>query len=86
VDGARAHDDDEAVVLTPQDSHDRLPPVADGGRAALAEGQFLQQDRRREEGPEALDAKISRSLGHEEVPYLTVTAPSKPRREREAAS
>ena len=59
VDGARAHDDDEPVVLAAQDPRELLAAPAHGQRGRLAQGKLFEQDRRREQGPDALHAEVS---------------------------
>ena len=64
VDRARADDDEEPVVAAVQDVHDLAPTARDGLRAAVAERQLLEQDRRRDERAETRDPEIARALGH----------------------
>src|SRR5262249_55584327 len=77
VDRARADDHDQAIVLSAEDSRDRLAAARHRERALLAERQLLEQDGRRNEGTKALDAKVACGLGHGFVPYRSGAAPSK---------
>ena len=64
VDRARPDHHDEPVVLAVEDARDLLAAAADGHGGRLAERELLEQDRRRQERPEALDAEVAGRLEH----------------------
>src|SRR3989442_14897185 len=59
VDGAGADDDEQAVVLAGQDANDLLAGAADDERAQLTQRQLLEEDRRREQRPDAPDGPVA---------------------------
>src|SRR2546428_5241942 len=59
VDGAGADDDEQAVVLAGQDANDLLAGAADDERAQLTQRQLLEENRRREQRPDALDVQVA---------------------------
>src|SRR5439155_763017 len=69
VDRAGAHDDHEPVVLTPEDASDLLARPGDGLRAPVAQRLLLEEDQRRQQRPEALDAQVTRALRHRAQMY-----------------
>src|SRR5256885_3725150 len=59
VDRAGAHDDDQAVALAAQDAGDFLARAGDDLRALVAQRQLLEEDRRRQQRPDALDVQVA---------------------------
>ena len=64
VNGARAGENDQAVVLPVEDGDDFVARVVDGGRSGLGDGKlFLKEDRRENDlGP--LDTEIFSGMEH----------------------
>ena len=64
VDRAGADHDDQAVVLAAQAARDRARGSRRRCRGAFADRQLLHQDRRRDQRPDALDAKVVGQVKH----------------------
>src|SRR5438093_7290856 len=64
VDRTRADDDDEPIVFAPEDAADLLARPRHGLGAVVAERLFLEQDQRRQERSEALDAQVAGTFRH----------------------
>src|SRR4029453_8139571 len=64
VDRARPDDDDEPVVLPPEDAADLRAGPGHGLGAPLAQRLLLEEDQRWQERPEALDAQVAGAFRH----------------------
>src|SRR6266851_559433 len=64
VDRTRADDDDEPIVFAPEDAADLLARSGDGHGTPIAQRLLLEQDQRRQERPEALDAQVAGAFRH----------------------
>jgi hypothetical protein len=81
VDRARPDDDDQPFVAPVQDARDLVAPAGDRLRAVVAEGELLEEDRRRNERSEALDPQVAGPVdgrAQSETPFKTGTAPGRP--------
>ena len=67
VDGARADDDQQAVVLSIENVSHRVPPGDDGLGDLLREREGLGQLARRDDGPGGLNVPVVRALHDENL-------------------